>query len=160
MKFLWAPWRLGYVMGEREKECIFCTKPKASDDKKHLILFRGKHCFVILNLYPYNNGHMMVVPYSHIDSVLKLKKEEAEEMMALTQKCVDALGKKFTPQGYNIGMNLGTCAGAGIETHIHMHIVPRWNGDTNYMPVLGGTKVLAQTVDATYDSLVDLFRGH
>jgi ATP adenylyltransferase len=159
MKFLWAPWRLAYIKGAREKECIFCIKPKASEDKKNLILYRGKHNFVILNLYPYNNGHVMVVPYSHADSILKITKEETEEMMSLTQKCVEVLDRELKPHGYNIGMNIGTCAGAGIEAHIHMHIVPRWNGDTNYMPVVGKTKVMAQTVEATYDTLVDLFRG-
>ena len=157
MKFLWAPWRLDYILGPKEKECIFCQKPAENQDKKNLILHRGKHNFVMLNLYPYNNGHLMVVPYSHANNIADIKAEEAAEMMVLAQKSVAALGKKFNPHGYNVGMNIGASAGAGIDEHIHLHIVPRWDGDTNYMPVIGETKVMPQHIDKTYDLLAGIF---
>ncbi len=159
MKLLWAPWRLKYILGAKEKDCIFCEKPKAGNDREHFILHRGKSNFIILNLYPYNNGHLMVVPYKHASGIGGIGPEEAAEMMELTQKSVGVLQRKFNPQGFNIGMNLGSAAGAGIEEHLHMHVVPRWNGDTNFMPVLGETKVMPQHIESTYDNLIDGFSG-
>jgi len=151
MKPLWAPWRLKYILGAKEKECIFCTKPNANSDRENLILYRGKHNFVILNLYPYNNGHLMVVPYRHTSGIQGIGPDEAAEMMSLVQKSVGILREKFTPHGFNIGMNLDAAAGAGIDEHIHMHVVPRWNGDTNFMPVIGDVKVMSEHVHATFE---------
>jgi ATP adenylyltransferase len=153
MKRLWAPWRMEYILGAKEDECIFCTKPKGGDDKKNLILFRGEHNYVIMNLYPYNNGHLMVVPYRHTSDITGITREEMNENGRLVQRCVEVLKGSFSPEGYNIGMNLETAAGAGIDEHIHMHIVPRWNGDTNFMPVVGDTRVMPQHISESYDIL-------
>lgn len=157
MKRLWAPWRMEYILGAKEGECIFCVKPKEKDDKKNLILFRGKHNFIIMNLYPYNNGHLMVVPYRHTSEVVGITGEEMDENGRLVQRCVEVLKKSFSPEGYNIGMNLETAAGAGIDEHIHMHIVPRWGGDTNFMPVIGETRVMPQHIEESYDILLKRF---
>lgn len=161
MDTLWAPWRMKYILDPNKKAggCVFCVDTKTDGDKERLILHRGKLCFVILNLYPYNNGHMMVMPYRHISRLDELAPEENAEMMTLTQKCVVVLDEKFKPQGFNIGMNIGQAAGAGIDDHLHMHIVPRWNGDCNFMPVIGETKVMPQHLDATYAALVAGFKA-
>ncbi|MEE8484825.1 MAG: HIT domain-containing protein [Nitrospinota bacterium] len=160
MKRLWAPWRLEYVLSPKEDECIFCCKPKESNDKdrKNLILYRGEHNFIILNLYPYNNGHLMIVPYKHTDVLTTLAPEEMGEMGILTQKSIAVLEKLFTPQGFNVGINIGTAAGAGIKEHVHMHVVPRWEGDTNFMAAIGDTRVMVQHINETYDSLVEGFK--
>jgi ATP adenylyltransferase len=158
MKIIWAPWRLKYILGPKEKECIFCVKPRENEDKKNLILYRGKYNYVIMNLYPYNNGHLMVVPYRHANDILGIANDDSNEMMKITQHCVEILREKFKPQGFNIGMNIGSAAGAGIDEHIHLHIVPRWNGDTNFMPVIGETHVIPQHVQTTYETLADRFR--
>ena len=157
MKRLWAPWRMEYILGPKEDECIFCTKPKEDNDKKNLILFRGKFNFIIMNLYPYNNGHLMVVPYRHTSEIIGITGEEMDENGRLVQRCVEVLKKSFSPEGYNIGMNLETAAGAGIDEHIHMHIVPRWNGDTNFMPVVGETRVMPQHIEESYNILIKAF---
>ncbi|MFQ5431324.1 MAG: HIT domain-containing protein [Nitrospinota bacterium] len=157
MKWLNAPWRLEYILGPKEDECIFCKMPKENNDLQNLIIHRGEYNFVILNLYPYNNGHLMVVPYSHTDNLVDLGADELGEMGTLTKICVEILTMKIKPEGFNIGMNIGTAAGAGIEEHLHMHIVPRWSGDTNFMPIVGNTKVLPQMVFETYDILLDGF---
>ncbi|MFA6618719.1 MAG: HIT domain-containing protein [Candidatus Neomarinimicrobiota bacterium] len=141
---LWAPWRMEYVRlpeDEKPKTCIFCTKPKYDKDKEDLILYRGKKAFIIMNRYPYNNGHVMVVPYRHLSDYLVLSEEELSEISKLTQITVAILKKTMNPDGFNIGFNIGESAGAGIAQHIHKHIVPRWNGDTSFMPVLGHTQV-------------------
>lgn len=157
MKIIWAPWRLKYILGKKEKGCVFCVKQKEGDDKKNAILYRGKHNYVILNIFPYNNGHLMVVPYKHANDLSGLGEEEAAEMMTLAQKSLVALRDVLKPQGFNLGMNLGSVAGAGIEEHIHMHLVPRWNGDTNFMPVIGETRVMPQHIESTYDALISRF---
>ncbi|MBI5178578.1 MAG: HIT domain-containing protein [Nitrospinae bacterium] len=157
MKFLWAPWRLNFILNEKEKGCVFCAKVAENDDRKNLILHRGKLNYIILNLFPYNNGHLMVVPYRHFGDLTELTADEGAEMMALTQKSVAAITERFHPQGFNVGMNLGAAAGAGIADHLHMHLVPRWNGDTNFMPVLAETKVMPQHIESTYDSLKEVF---
>lgn len=159
MDLLWAPWRMSYIANVDKKDsgCVFCTKPSENDDKKNLILYRGKTCFVIMNLFPYNNGHLMVIPYMHTSDMLALDTETSSELWSLLCKCKDALSKAFRPDGFNIGMNLGRPAGAGIDQHIHMHIVPRWNGDTNFFPVLGETKVISQSLPETYDALKGYF---
>lgn len=157
MKRLWAPWRMEYILGEKEDECIFCTKPKEDNDKKNLILFRGEYNYVIMNLYPYNNGHLMVVPYRHTSEIIGINGEEMDENGRLVQRCVEVLKGSFSPEGYNIGMNLETAAGAGIDEHIHMHIVPRWSGDTNFMPVIGETRVMPQHIEESYNILIKGF---
>ena len=159
MKKLWAPWRMEYLrtIDHKETGCIFCTKPKQKSDRENLILFRGKKNFVIMNRYPYNNGHLMIVPYKHASDSARLKDDVALEMWTLTNMCKAALTRAFHPEGFNIGMNIGRAAGAGIDQHIHMHIVPRWNGDTNCMPVICGTKVISQGLWETYDALAPYF---
>ncbi len=155
MDRLWAPWRMQYIQNVDKEDdgCIFCNKPTESDDRKNLILYRGTTCFVIMNLFPYNNGHMMVVPYQHTSDILSLEPESVSELWSLICLCKNALSKSFNPEGFNIGMNLGRVSGAGIDQHIHMHIVPRWNGDSNFMPVIAGTKVISQAIEDTYDAL-------
>ena len=150
---LWAPWRMEYIRGEKEPGCIFCHKPAQKNDRENLILHRGESVFIIMNKYPYNNGHIMVVPYRHESEVDQLTKNEYSEMMLLVQRTIRALKKLMNPQGFNIGMNVGAAAGAGIDDHLHFHIVPRWNADTNFMPVIGHTKVISEVLDDTWEQL-------
>ena len=153
---IWAPWRLEYVKDagkDNDEECIFCAKPAAGDDEANLIVHRGEHCFVILNLFPYTNGHLMVAPYEHIGALQALNAETVAEMMALGHAAMRRLEDVYSPQGYNVGFNQGRIAGAGFENHIHMHVVPRWGGDTNFMPVLADTRVMPQTVQQSYEAL-------
>ena len=160
MDILWAPWRMEYIENVNEdKGCIFCVKPAEKNDKKNLIVFRGKTCFVIMNKYPYNNGHLMVVPYKHTSSLSELDEHEMLELFQLINKCSNVLAGLMNPQGFNIGMNLGRVAGAGIADHLHFHIVPRWNGDTNFMPVLGHTKIVSEGLEQTYDKLFKAMKG-
>ncbi|MFA4837369.1 MAG: HIT domain-containing protein, partial [Dehalococcoidia bacterium] len=130
MEYIWAPWRIEYILGEKEKDCIFCHKPKQDKDKENLLLYRGKRNLVMMNLYPYNPGHLMVAPYRHTNILEALDDEEMLEHLQLVTRCVAVLKEAMKPNGFNIGINLGRVAGAGIEDHIHTHIVPRWNGDT------------------------------
>jgi ATP adenylyltransferase len=159
MDQLWAPWRMGYIKNVDKKDdgCIFCTKPAENDDRKNYILHRGKKAFVLMNLYPYNNGHLMVIPYQHTADMLDLPAETASEVWSLLCSAKKALYAAIRPDAFNIGMNIGRTAGAGIDQHIHIHIVPRWNGDTNFMPVIGETKIISQGIDETYDILLPLF---
>ncbi|RMF61643.1 MAG: HIT domain-containing protein [Calditrichaeota bacterium] len=150
---LWAPWRMEYILSEKEKECIFCSKTREDDDRTNLILFRGEHNFVIMNKYPYNNGHLMVVPYRHISEFEELTEAEFSEMTRLIAKSINALKAALQPEGFNIGMNVGKIAGAGIDDHLHFHIVPRWAADTNFMPVVGHTKVISEGLWETWDKL-------
>jgi ATP adenylyltransferase len=152
MKVLWAPWRIEYITREKESGCIFCDASNEDDDRKNLILYRGKTCFMILNRYPYSNGHLMTVPYNHISELNNLNTEEKVELLDLTIKCKNIL-EIMKPSGFNIGMNLGKVAGAGIDDHLHFHVVPRWDGDTNFMPVLGSVKVMPEYLEDTYDKL-------
>ena len=158
-KALWAPWRMELLNGEKPTGCVFCELPKAGCDRKNLIVHRGERCFVVLNKYPYNNGHLMVVPSRHLPDLSALTPEESQEIFALMQKSVDVLKRAYGPEGYNLGMNLGAAAGAGVRDHVHMHIVPRWNGDTNFMPVLAEVKSMPQHLDASYTQLSALFGG-
>ena len=156
---IWAPWRLAYVRDaskDAEQGCIFCAKP-AEDDRENLIVHRGERCFVILNLYPYTNGHLMVAPFEHVAGLEDLPAETTAEMMALGQRAIEVLKAAYEPHGFNVGFNQGRVAGAGVEHHIHMHVVPRWGGDTNFMPVLGDTRVMPQTLDQTYETLAGKF---
>ncbi len=159
MDKLWAPWRMEYVQRVDAKDggCVFCTVPQKENDRDNLILYRGETSFVILNKYPYNNGHCMVVPYKHTADSADLDNDVALEMWQLINKCKAVLTQAFHPDGFNIGMNVGRTAGAGIDQHVHMHIVPRWNGDTNFMPIIGETKVVSQGLLETYDALASHF---
>ncbi len=159
MDQLWAPWRMTYIAKEGKPEgCPFCTKPAETRDRENLILHRGHSCFVVMNLFPYNNGHLMVIPYRHTADFTSLTTGEQSETMQLTQHCVRVLGETFRPEGFNLGMNLGHCAGAGVADHLHMHIVPRWGGDTNFMPVLAETRVLPDALFAGFDRLLPGFQ--
>jgi ATP adenylyltransferase len=149
---LWAPWRMKYIEGSDPASsggCIFCEKPAEHDDEKNYIIFRGKTCFVILNIFPYNNGHLMVVPYRHTANLDDLGPDERLEIMDLTALVIRAMKSIMRPDGFNIGMNMGRSAGAGIDEHLHMHIVPRWNGDTNFMPIIGSAKVICESLEDT-----------
>ncbi len=153
---IWAPWRLDYVKDaskDSEAECIFCAKPAAHEDEENLIVHRAERCFVILNLYPYTNGHLMVAPYAHLATLPELDSEVVAEMMALSQQAMRLLERTYEPHGYNVGFNQGRVAGAGVEHHIHMHVVPRWGGDTNFMPVLADTRVMPQSLAQSYEAL-------
>ncbi|MDX6586172.1 MAG: adenylyltransferase [Solirubrobacterales bacterium] len=136
-----------------EEECIFCAKPAEDDDVANLIVHRGESCFVILNLYPYTNGHLMIAPFEHVGRIQDIPVETTAEMMALSQRAISVLQAKYEPHGFNVGFNQGRVAGAGVEHHIHMHVVPRWGGDTNFMPVLADTRVMPQTLEQTYEAL-------
>ena len=157
---IWAPWRLAYVKDaskDFDEGCIFCTAPAQNDDRATLIVHRGERCFVILNKFPYTNGHLMVAPYEHLATLPALDGETVAEMMALAQRAIVVLDETYGPQGYNAGLNQGRIAGAGFEGHIHLHVVPRWAGDTNYMPVLADTRVMPQSLEDSYDALEDKF---
>jgi ATP adenylyltransferase len=157
---IWAPWRLAYVKDaskDNEEECIFCAKPAADDDVASLIVHRGADCFVILNLFPYTNGHLMVAPYDHIDRIQDLPAETLTEMMSLAQRAMSRLEEVYEPHGYNVGFNQGRVAGAGVEHHIHLHVVPRWGGDTNFMPVIADTRVMPQTLEQSFEALRGAF---
>jgi ATP adenylyltransferase len=159
---IWAPWRLEYVKdasNDIEAECIFCAKPGEGPerDAENLIVHRGERCFVILNKFPYTNGHLMVAPYEHLASLPGLDAETVAEIMALAQRAMGVLEETYSPHGYNVGFNQGRVAGAGVEHHIHMHVVPRWGGDTNFMPVLADTRVMPQTLEQSFEALSGSF---
>ena len=153
MKRLWAPWRMKYLQSAKPKGCVFCDKLAESRDRDNYILYRGQTGFIILNLYPYNTGHLMVVPNRHVPSLEDLEPETLAEMMVLVNKGLAALREAMRPQGFNVGTNIGKAAGAGVEAHVHIHVVPRWDGDTNFMTVFDGTRVLPESLDDTYDKL-------
>ena len=154
MKRVWAPWRIEYITQPKQEGCIFCDKPKENDkDRENLILYRGESCFVIMNYYPYNNCHLMVAPYQHTTSLAELGLSQKTELMTLLEKCSEILYKAIKAEGMNIGVNLGKAAGAGIDDHLHIHVVPRWIGDTNFMPTIGHCKVLSQGLYDSWDLL-------
>jgi ATP adenylyltransferase len=153
MKHLWSPWRLEYLITPRDDSCIFCHAAGSDDDRENLVLLRGERAFLILNRFPYNNGHFMIVPYVHVDSLEELDTPTLTEMMVLMNRGLAALRALMRPDGFNVGANLGQVAGAGIEDHVHLHAVPRWAGDTNFMPVIGDMRVVPQTWMQTYDEL-------
>jgi len=154
---LWAPWRYRYIAGEKEEECIFCRAVTSKEDEKYFLLYRGKENFVILNFFPYNNGHIMIAPNAHIDSIEKSSSGQLVEMMELAMKCCEVMNQVYTPDGFNIGFNLGQVAGAGIVAHFHMHIVPRWQGDTNFMTILADTRVIPESPEETFKKLIPYF---
>jgi len=151
---VWAPWRMQYIREDREDGCIFCNRIERDDDRNDLILHRGEYGFIIMNLYPYNNGHLMAAPNRHLGDITEMTDEESGELFSLVQLSVKMLKNTMNPHGFNIGINMGKVAGAGVEDHIHVHIVPRWMGDTNFMPVVGEVKVISEHILATYDSLL------
>ena len=157
---IWAPWRLEYVKDaskDSEEACIFCAALEAGDDEGMLIVHRGERAFVILNKFPYTNGHLMVAPYEHLATLPDLDAETVAETMALAQRSMTILEERYSPHGYNVGFNQGRVAGAGVEHHIHMHVVPRWGGDTNFMPVLADTRVMPQSLEQSYEALAGSF---
>jgi ATP adenylyltransferase len=154
---LWAPWRLDYIKGPKPDECIFCAKPVAGDDEAVYIVHRGEHCFVMLNTFPYNNGHLMISPFEHVPAIEELDEPVVVELMKLTQRSLRALKETYDPEGFNLGVNQGKVAGAGVEGHIHLHVVPRWGADTNFMPVIGSTRVLPQSLQDSYAALAKAF---
>jgi ATP adenylyltransferase len=156
---VWAPWRMTYILAEKFPGCIFCERPREPYDAKNLILWRGRTAFVMMNLYPYNNGHLMVVPHGHVASLADLDPDQRAELGELTMHCEQVLRHAMRPDGFNIGLNLGSAAGAGIAEHLHVHIVPRWAGDTNYMTVVGEIRVIPQHIDQTYALLVPYFQA-
>jgi ATP adenylyltransferase len=158
MEYRFTPWRNAYIQqAGKPRGCIFCRALKQKDSRKALIVHRGKHCFVILNAYPYNSGHVMVVPNRHLDELQKLPPATAHEMMDLSQRVERVLRRVYKARGINLGMNIGDCAGAGIIGHIHMHVLPRWTGDTNFMSTVGATRTLPETLDQTYAKLRGAF---
>jgi ATP adenylyltransferase len=151
MDYLWTPWRYAYVTaGSKTTECIFCDLPRAGDDAKARIVHRGRHCYIVLNTFPYTPGHVMVVPFAHLDELHKLPVEASHEMMALSQKMEQVLRQLYAPDGVNLGMNIGKAAGAGVAGHIHMHVLPRWVADANFVSVIGETRILPESLDITY----------
>jgi ATP adenylyltransferase len=156
MKRMWAPWRTQYIASlsaPAKGACIFCAKPRARADEKNLVLYRAKRCFVIMNAYPYNPGHLMVVPYAHRDDLAKLDPATVMELGLVSQHCIRILRRVMHAEGFNWGANIGPAAGAGVKHHVHVHVVPRWNGDANFMPVLGEVKVLSESLEDTYRKL-------
>jgi ATP adenylyltransferase len=154
MDYLWTPWRYTYITGaDKATGCIFCETSRENDDRKNRIVHRGKHCFIILNAFPYTSGHVMVVPYEHVDQLTRVSADAAAEMMSLAQRMETVLREIYSPDGLNLGMNIGKSAGAGIAAHVHMHILPRWIGDTSFMTTVGETRVLPETLEVTYERI-------
>lgn len=150
---LWAPWRTVYLSQRGPRACIFCAAVRSRADRQHHVVARGRTVFVILNRYPYNNGHLMIAPYRHIGALAGLRPGEWSELLTMLQRFTRRLRRTLRSQGFNLGLNLGRVAGAGIPGHLHVHVVPRWQGDTNFMPVAAGTKVVSQSLDALYTLL-------
>jgi len=153
IKRIWAPWRIEYILAPKSKRCLFCSIIKENKDEKNFVLERGRFNFVILNKYPYNNGHIMVVPYKHTNELEKLDDKTVIEMFKLSKKYINKMKKVMKAEGFNVGINIGKVAGAGIKDHIHLHIVPRWNGDNNFMPVLSNNRIMSESLESVYDKL-------
>lgn len=154
---LYSPWRLQYILSEKDKECIFCIKPNEKDDEKHLILFRSNMCFVIMNAFPYNNGHIMVVPNKHASKLSELSNEEIDDLFETVKMSEKVLYQVYGCEGMNIGLNIGKASGAGIDEHLHVHLVPRWIGDSNFMTALSGTRVVPESFERAYSILKEQF---
>jgi ATP adenylyltransferase len=154
MKNLWAPWRKKYIQAHKKEEgCLFCRVIEENKDEENLVLIRKERCFVMLNLYPYNNGHLMIAPYMHVANLEALETEDRNELFEIVAKSCENIRKEMNPEGFNIGINIGAIAGAGVADHIHVHIVPRWAGDTNFMPVTGKVKVISEILQDTFTRL-------
>jgi ATP adenylyltransferase len=159
LKRIYAPWRAAYLESERTGDCLFCTVPKKHDDEKNWILYRGDHCFVVINIYPYSNGHVMVVCNRHVEYFSDLSEEERGEVVTVMARGERAILDAYKPGGINVGVNLGRSAGAGILGHLHIHLVPRWHGDTNFMTAVGETRVISEDLADTYKRLKPYFAG-
>ena len=159
MKAIWAPWRMEYIRQPKTDGCFLCDIFNGTADRDNLVLRRGRVCALVMNRYPYNNGHLMVAPYRHVADLAALSDEERLEMMRLLDEGVRALKRAIRPDGFNLGINLGRVAGAGLDTHLHTHIVPRWNGDTNFMPVVGNVRVLPEALDITWEKVRAAFEA-
>jgi len=161
MENLWAPWRIEYILGKRETYCIFCPEGGGHSDEERLILYRGERVMVMMNKYPYNNGHLLVAPWRHVSSLQALQDKEMLELMRWVTRCTAVLTQEMRPDGFNIGLNLGAEAGAGIEGHLHFHVVPRWRGDTNFMTVFHEIRSIPEHLQQTYSKLLVHFKeGH
>ena len=158
-KRLWTPWRMGFIRGPKPAECIFCAKAGERDDRKNHVLFRGAHSFILLNAYPYAAGHLMIAPYRHVGTLEVLPAEVTSEMMELAKRSIGALRQSHRSESFNVGVNIGEPAGAGIADHVHLHVVPRWVGDSNFMPVLGDVRLIPETLDETYAKLLSVGLG-
>lgn len=158
MDYLWTPWRYQYISNIKNTDrCVFCIEPSKERDDQNFILFRGELNFVILNIFPYTSGHLLIAPYQHLSNFLECSPEQSGEMIELAKRCQLALGKVYEPDGFNLGMNLGRCAGAGVEHHLHLHVVPRWIGDSNFMTIVGESRVLPESLETTYLKLKPFF---
>lgn len=159
MNYMWAPWRIAYITGPKQDGCVLCEKGSTLEDEVNLVLYRGLSSFVIMNLYPYNNGHLLICPLRHVAHLYELTPEEHREIALLLSASESILQEAMNPHGFNIGMNIGRTAGAGVEHHLHWHIVPRWNGDANFMSVVGETRVLPESLAGTYQRLSPRFKA-
>lgn len=153
MRNLWAPWRMEYILGKREPYCIFCPEGDGLSDEERLILYRGRRTMVMMNKYPYNNGHLLVAPWRHVGTLEELTDEEMTDLIKKVQTCVRILRRTMRPDGFNVGLNLGAAAGAGVESHLHFHVVPRWEGDTNFMTVFADVRSIPEHLRQTYEKL-------
>ena len=158
MDVIWAPWRIEYILSKKEEACIFCPGDDRSRDRERLILYVGPHSMVIMNKFPYNNGHLLVAPKRHISDMESMTEDEIMEVFYMIKNSISILKKVMRPDGFNVGLNIGKVAGAGIEEHLHFHIVPRWNGDTSFMTVLDEVRVIPEHIRQTYDKLLPYFR--
>ena len=158
MKSIWAPWRMDYILGDKSKTCIFCSKPGEKNSKTNLVLYRGKLSMVMINKYPYSYGHLLVAPNKHVSGLEDLEVSEVNNLSLVLQKSIIILKEEFQPHGFNVGLNQGKVAGAGLEEHLHFHVVPRWIGDINFMPLLAETRVIPEHLDETYDRLSPFFK--
>lgn len=157
MKQLWTPWRINYILGPKPDECVFCIPRDTGEDEERLVLYRGRHCFVIMNKFPYNNGHIMVCPYRHVMKLEDLSADESGELMDLLKVCAKILEEHFHCEGINVGLNQGQAAGAGVREHLHFHLVPRWNGDSSFLAVFDETRTIPQYLEDTRAALVPYF---
>ena len=159
MNHIWSPWRMEYIESHKEEVCVFCSAQEMEDGAENLIAFRSERAYVILNRYPYTSGHLMVVPFDHKPNLEELDPQTRAEMMELTTRCMTALRKIYHPEAFNMGANIGESAGAGVKSHVHIHIVPRWGGDTNFMTVVGEVRVLPESLERTYERVRSAFLG-
>ena len=163
MQPIWAPWRMEYVLEDKQQQspdgCVFCVGADATGDQERQVLYRATFGFIVMNRYPYSNGHLLIIPYRHVCDLSELTQEEGAELFQLLSLAKAVLLERLSPEGFNLGMNLGSAAGAGIPGHLHWHIVPRWQGDTNFMPVVGELRVIPQHLQRTYDILAEGFAG-
>jgi len=157
---LWAPWRMEYILDDRKEGCLFCRKSESDEDAKNFVLYRSDYSFALLNTFPYNSGHIMIAPYRHTAEMEGLSEDEIVDLTKVLQLCLRLLKRVMKPDGFNVGFNLGKSAGAGVVDHLHLHLVPRWEGDTNYMPVIGNTRVIPQSLKTVYDLLSVAISAH